>query len=175
MNLHESSVPFSPPSPKKQERNSEPDNIEFVGRTADNNISDSNVNIRNIESKNIDEKVKRRFPPNQFLKFSSLVLVPGRPRRWRRVQRRAGKNEGAWLYRWEFIPESIDNIFMENLDLMARGVVGPRRTGRTTRAVSFHMKETVLGPGNMYELENNYDQYGSNNASQNVFDPKMTT
>ncbi|OII70869.1 uncharacterized protein cubi_01014 [Cryptosporidium ubiquitum] len=113
-----------------------------------------------IEVKNEERGIKRRFQPNQFLKFSSLVLVPGKPRKWKRVQRRFGRSEGAWLYRWEYIPESIDNLFMENLELMARGVVGPRRTGRTTRAVSFHMRENPAGPNqiNMFELEGNYEQ-----------------
>ncbi|KAH8741903.1 hypothetical protein FG386_003030 [Cryptosporidium ryanae] len=175
MDVHESSVSFPSPFSKKEEQNNEFENIEFQSKGASNNDLNSNVNIRGIEENNINDNVKRRFPPNQFLKFSTLILVPGRPRKWRRVQRRAGKNEGAWLYKWEFIPESVDSIFMENLDLMARGVVGPRRTGRTTRAVSFHMREAVLGSGNMYELENNYDQYGSNIAPQNIIDSKVTT
>ncbi|KAJ1609210.1 hypothetical protein OJ253_1623 [Cryptosporidium canis] len=112
-----------------------------------------------IEVKN-EGGIKRRFQPNQFLKFSNLVLVPGKPRKWKRVQRRFGRSEGAWLYRWEYIPESIDNIFMENLELMARGVVGPRRTGRTTRAVSFHMRENPVGSNSigMYDLDGSYEQ-----------------
>lgn len=116
--------------------------------------------LSETELKNEENGIKRRFQPNQFLKFSSLVLVPGKPRKWKRVQRRFGRSEGAWLYRWEYIPESIDNLFMENLELMARGVVGPRRTGRTTRAVSFHMRENSTGPNhlNMYELEGSYEQ-----------------
>lgn len=132
-----------------------------------NNESDSKTQINNpefqtkdeIDIKNEDQGIKRRFQPNQFLKFSSLILVPGKPRKWKRVQRRFGKNEGAWLYRWEYIPESIDNIFMENLELMARGVVGPRRTGRTTRAVSFHMRENIIGSSNIgiYEVDGNFD------------------
>ncbi|KAJ1606180.1 hypothetical protein OIY81_630 [Cryptosporidium canis] len=112
-----------------------------------------------IEVKN-EGGIKRRFQPNQFLKFSNLVLVPGKPRKWKRVQRRFGRSEGAWLYRWEYIPESIDNIFMENLELMARGVVGPRRTGRTTRAVSFHMRENPVGSNSIgvYDLDGSYEQ-----------------
>lgn len=107
-----------------------------------------------------NDGIKRRFHPNQFLKFSSLVLVPGKPRKWKRVQRRFGRSEGAWLYRWEYIPESIDNLFMENLELMARGVIGPRRTGRTTRAVSFHMRENPAGSNHMsmYDVEGSYEQ-----------------
>ncbi|KAK9173514.1 hypothetical protein CmeUKMEL1_12180 [Cryptosporidium meleagridis] len=124
------------------------------------NLDPKSEPLSEIEAKNEQGGIKRRFQPNQFLKFSNLVLVPGKPRKWKRVQRRFGRSEGAWLYRWEYIPESIDNLFMENLELMARGVVGPRRTGRTTRAVSFHMRENLVGSNhlNMYELEGSYEQ-----------------
>ncbi|KAH8584977.1 uncharacterized protein ELE39_000928 [Cryptosporidium sp. chipmunk genotype I] len=123
-------------------------------------VDPKSESLSEIEVKNEEGGIKRRFQPNQFLKFSSLILVPGKPRKWKRVQRRFGRSEGAWLYRWEYIPESIDNLFMENLELMARGIVGPRRTGRTTRAVSFHMRENPAGPNNLniYELEGNYEQ-----------------
>ncbi|KAF7455805.1 hypothetical protein HWI79_3648 [Cryptosporidium felis] len=155
-----------------------PEEIELKGEETEGRANeesqfskDDNVNykfseISRLESsqdieKNSKQRVRRRFPPNQFLKFSSLVLVPGKPRKWKRVQRRFGRNEGAWLYRWEYIPESIDHLFMENLELIARGVVGPRRTGRTTRAVSFHMRENTAGSSvNAYELEGSYDQSG---------------
>ncbi|EEA07278.1 uncharacterized protein CMU_001490 [Cryptosporidium muris RN66] len=103
------------------------------------NKTSSSCSFNTIDTNN----VTRRFPPNQFLKFSTLTLIPGKPRKWKKVLRRTGSTSGAaWLYRWEYIPESIDNVFMENLELVARGIIGPRRTGRTTRAVSFQLRET---------------------------------
>ncbi|CBZ52456.1 conserved hypothetical protein [Neospora caninum Liverpool] len=89
----------------------------------------------------LEAEERRTLAGGDLKRFGSLLLIPGKTRKWRKVRRRVGN---ARVQIWEEMPNSADPLLQAVQAMLRHGVASStRRSVRHTRAVACHIKETT--------------------------------
>ncbi|KYK66535.1 hypothetical protein TGPRC2_202480 [Toxoplasma gondii TgCatPRC2] len=92
-------------------------------------------------SEGLQPDEQRTLAGGDLKRFGSLLLIPGKTRKWRKVRRRVGN---ARVQVWEEVSNSEDPLLQAVQAMLRHGIPSSsRRSVRHTRAVACHIKETT--------------------------------